>query len=79
MFDASTLVSATFSSHCIPAQAVQRAVREDQSAIFEPVMTELLDVLHQPGLACFLQPALRSALLGTTCWCKGSVASSSAR
>ena len=64
VFDASTLVSATFSSRGVPAQAVQRALREDRVAISEQVMTELLDVLHRPGLARFLKPDLRSDLLG---------------
>jgi uncharacterized protein len=64
VFDASTLVSATFNSQGIPAQAVQRALRKDRVAISEPVMTELLDVLDRPGLARFLKPELRSELLG---------------
>jgi uncharacterized protein len=64
VFDASTLVSATFSSHGVPAQAVRRALRADRVAISEPVMTELLDVLHRPGLARFLDPDLRAELLG---------------
>lgn len=64
VFDASTLVSATFSSHGVPAQAVQRALREDRVAISEHVMTELLDVLHRPGVTRFLKPDLRSELLG---------------
>ena len=64
VFDASTLVSATFSSDGVPAQAVHRALDEDQVAISEPVMTELLDVLHRPGLARFLKVDLRAALLG---------------
>lgn len=64
VFDASTLVSATFNSHGVPAQAVQHALREDRVAISEPVMTELLDVLHRPGVARFLKPELRSELLG---------------
>ena len=36
----------------------------DRVAISEPVMTELLDVLHRPGVARFLQPGLRAELLG---------------
>ena len=64
VFDASTLVSATFDSQGIPSRAVQRALREDQVAISEPVMAELLDVLHRPRVARFLKPELRSQLLG---------------
>ena len=64
VFDASTLVSATFNSRGVPAKAVQRALRDDRVAISEPVMTELLDVLYWPSVARFLQPDLRSDLLG---------------
>ena len=58
VLDASTLVSATFNSRGVPAQAVQRALREDRVAISEPVMIELLDVLHRPGVARFLKTEL---------------------
>lgn len=64
VLDASTLVSATFNAHAVPALAVQRALRGDRIAISEPVMTELLDVLHRPGVARFLRPELRADLLG---------------
>ncbi len=64
VLDASTLVSATFNAHAVPALAVQHALREDRVAISEPVMTELLDVLHRRGVARFLQPELRAELLG---------------
>ena len=64
VFDASTLVSAAFSSDGVPARAIHRALDKDRVAISEPVMTELLDVLHRPGLARFLQVDLRAALLG---------------
>lgn len=62
--DASTLVSATFRRDGIPARAVRHALRADQLAVSEAVMTEWLDVLHRPGLARFLDPALRTELLG---------------
>lgn len=64
VIDASTLVSATFNSRGVPAQAVQRALREDRVAISEPVMAELLDVLYRPALARYLKTDLRSELLG---------------
>ncbi len=64
VFDASTLVSATFNSHGIPAQALQRALREDRVAISEPIMTELVDVLYRPEVARFLTPERRAELLG---------------
>lgn len=64
VFDASTLVSATFRRDGIPAQAVRHALRADRVAVSEEVMAELLDVLHRPSLARFLDPALRAELLG---------------
>ena len=64
VLDASTLVSATFNSHGVPAQAVEHAMSKDHVAISEPVMTELLDVLFRPGLARFIRPERRSELLG---------------
>ena len=64
VFDASTLVSAAFSGDGVPARAIQHALREDQVAVSEQVMTELVDVLHRPSVARFLSPHLRSELLG---------------
>lgn len=63
VFDASTLVSATFRRDSIPARAVQQALRADRIAVSEPVLTELFDVLARPKLARFLDPDLRSELL----------------
>lgn len=64
VLDASTLVSATFNSHGVPARAVEHALSKDRVAISEPVMTELLDVLHRPGVARFIRPERRAELLG---------------
>lgn len=64
VLDASTLVSATFNSHGVPARAVGHALSKDRVAISEPVMTELLDVLYRPGVARFIRPERRSELLG---------------
>jgi putative PIN family toxin of toxin-antitoxin system len=64
VLDASTLVSATFNSHGVPAQAVAYALGRDRVALSEPTMTELLDVLFRPGVARFIQPERRSELLG---------------
>jgi putative PIN family toxin of toxin-antitoxin system len=63
VLDASTLVSATFSSEGVPARAVRRALREDRVAVSEAVMAELLDVLDRPRVARFLDPRLRAELL----------------
>jgi putative PIN family toxin of toxin-antitoxin system len=64
VFDASTLVSAAFSSDGVPARAIQHALQEDQVAVSEQVMTELVEVLHRPSIAHFVTPHLRSELLG---------------
>jgi putative PIN family toxin of toxin-antitoxin system len=63
VFDASTLVSATFRRAGIPAQAAGHALRTDQVAVSEPVLAELLDVLHRPGLAGFIDPDRRLTLV----------------
>jgi putative PIN family toxin of toxin-antitoxin system len=64
VFDASTLVSATFRRDSIPARAVRHALRSDRVAVSEAAMAELLDVLHRPGLARFLDPEQRAELIG---------------
>jgi putative PIN family toxin of toxin-antitoxin system len=64
VFDASTLVSATFSRASVPAQAVDHAFRSDRVAVSEATMAELIDVLARPRLARFLDMELREALLG---------------
>lgn len=64
MFDATTLVSATFRRGGVPAQAVRRALRSDRIAVSEAALAELLDVLDRPRLARFIDPELRAELLG---------------
>lgn len=64
VFDASTLVSAAFRRGSVPDLAVRHALRTDQIAVSGPVMAELLDVLHRPRLARFIDPTLRADLLG---------------
>ena len=63
VFDASTLVSATFRRNAVPARAVQHAFRTDRLAVSEPVLAELIDVRSRPKLQRFLDPVLRSELL----------------
>ena len=63
VFDASTLVSATFRRNNVPARAVRHAFGADRIAVSEPVLAELVDVVTRPRLARFLDPALRSELL----------------
>jgi uncharacterized protein len=64
VFDASTLVSAAFRRDGIPARAFRHALGADRIAVSEPVIAELLEVVHRPALARFLDPALRAELLG---------------
>jgi putative PIN family toxin of toxin-antitoxin system len=64
VFDASTLVSATFRRDGVPAHAVRAALQSNRLAVSEATMAELLDVLARPRLARFLDPALRDELLG---------------
>jgi putative PIN family toxin of toxin-antitoxin system len=64
VFDASTLVSATFRRDAVPARAVRHALRSDRLAVSEATMAELLNVLARPRLARFLDLELRDELLG---------------
>lgn len=64
MFDASTLVSAAFPRGSVPDRAVRHAFRTDKIAVSEAMMAELLDILHRPRLARFIDPELRADLLG---------------
>lgn len=64
VFDATTLVSATFRRDGVPARAVRHALRSDRIAVSEAVLTELLDVLDRPRLARFVDPELRAELVG---------------
>jgi putative PIN family toxin of toxin-antitoxin system len=64
VFDATTLVSATFRRDGVPARAVRHALRSDRIAVSEAVLAELLDVLDRPRLARFVDPELRAELVG---------------
>ncbi|MEO8883227.1 MAG: putative toxin-antitoxin system toxin component, PIN family [Devosia sp.] len=63
VLDVSTLVSVAIREDSTPDRAFRHALRTDRVAVSEPVLLELLDVLHRPGLARFVRPALRTALL----------------
>ena len=64
VLDASSLASAAMRCGSVPDQAVRHAFRTNRVAVSEPVMAELLDVLHRPRLARFLDPVQRADLLG---------------
>lgn len=63
VFDVSTLVGVAIREDSTPDRALRHALRTDQVAVSEPVLAELIDVLHRPRLARFLNPDLRAALL----------------
>jgi len=47
----------------VPYQALRKARAVDTLAMSQPVFAELLDVLHRPRLARFMDPDLRADLL----------------
>ena len=63
VFDASTLVGAAIRKGSVPDQAIRHALRTEQVAMSAGVMAELLDVLHRPRLARFIDPGQRVELL----------------
>ena len=63
MLDVSTLVGAAIRRGSVPDQAVRRAFATDHVAISEDMMAELIDVLHRPRLARFVNPELRDDVL----------------
>ena len=63
VFDASTLVGAAIGRDSVPRRAVHRARERDTFALSEPIRDEVVEVLHRPRLARFLDPVLRDELL----------------
>jgi hypothetical protein len=47
----------------VPRQAFQLACEQDHPALSQSVWIALVDVLHRPGLARFVDPAARDVLL----------------
>lgn len=64
VFDASSLVGAAIRRDGVPERALHHALRTDTLALSQPVLDELIEVLHRPRLARFLDPALRAEVLG---------------
>lgn len=64
VFDASTLVSATFRRRTAPAQAVRHPFQSNRIAVSSRTLAELLDVLYRPGIARLVRAELRAELLG---------------
>lgn len=63
VFDASTLVGAAIGPDSVPRRAVRKAREEDTFALPEAVRHEVVEVLHRPRLARFVDPVLRDELL----------------
>jgi putative PIN family toxin of toxin-antitoxin system len=66
------IASAAMSADGIPFAAFAKARAARQIAMSQPVFDELAEVLHRPGLARFVNPALRAdlmdALLSAMTW-----------
>jgi len=63
VFDASSLVGAAIGADSVPRRAVQKARMQDRFAMSTAVFDEVIEVLHRPRLARFVDPALRDDLL----------------
>lgn len=63
VFDASSLVGAAIGADGVPRRAVHAARRRDRFALSTAVLDEVVEVLHRPRLARFINPALRDELL----------------
>lgn len=63
VFDASSLVGAAIGPDSVPRRALNKARGQDRFALSKAVYAEVVDVLHRPRLARFIDPALRDELL----------------
>lgn len=63
VFDASSLVGAAIGAESVPRRAVNAARRQDRFALSKAVHDEVVEVLHRPRLARFIDRALRDELL----------------
>jgi len=63
VFDASSLVGAAIGADSVPRRAVQKARMQDRFCMSRAVFDEIVEVLHRPRLARFVDPALRDDLL----------------
>jgi putative PIN family toxin of toxin-antitoxin system len=63
VFDASTLVGAAIRRGSVPDRAMRHAFATDRVAISQAMVAELVDVLHRPRLARFVDPGLRDDVL----------------
>ena len=63
VLDASTLVGAAIRRGSVPDQAMRQAFATDRVAISQAMVAELVDVLHRPRLARFVDSGLRDDVL----------------
>ena len=63
VFDASSLVGTAIGADSVPRRALHKARGQDRFALSKAVLAEVVDVLHRPRLARFIDPALRDELL----------------
>lgn len=63
VFDASSLVGAAIGPDGVPRRALHKARGQDRFALSKAVHDEIVEVLHRPRLARFIDPALRDELL----------------
>ena len=59
VFDASSLVGAAIGPDSVPRRALNKARGQDRLALSRAVHDEIVEVLHRPRLARFIDPALR--------------------
>jgi uncharacterized protein len=60
----STLVGAAIKRDGLPLAALRKAVTIDRIAMSAAIEREMMDVLHRPRLTRFIDPRLRSEVLG---------------
>ncbi len=63
VLDASTLVGAAIRRGSVPDRAMRHAFATDRVAVSIDVVAELIDVLHRPRLARFVDPVFRDDVL----------------
>ena len=63
VFDASSLVGAAIGPDSVPRRALHKARGQDRFALSKAVHDEIVEVLHRPRLARFIDPVLRDDLL----------------
>ncbi len=63
VFDASSLVSATFGAGRVPDRAIRHAFATDTVAVSDVVLAELVDVLFRKRIAHLVNPQQRLSLL----------------